>query len=123
MGSKHRADCPCEFVLRTKERDTQRRSQGSTAEERQSLGITTEEHAFVDIPHFHVSAPGPRDFMHTFLEGITPHKLAHTMWMLYHQGLATKEQIREVVNGFDYGGGACKLLRLVSRCVVGIGDW
>lgn len=91
---EHSEGCPCHFRLRTPHRDAVRRDEGATAEQLRCLGITTENHAFVGIPHIHVSQPGPKDTMHVFLEGTTRHFAAYVMYMIHHKQGASVKQVR-----------------------------
>ena len=56
-------------------------------------GRTTLEHGFVDVPHFHVARPGPKETMHAFFEGRTKQMSATTMWCVKNEGWATAAQV------------------------------
>lgn len=101
----HNLGCKCHFKLRTPVRDAKRQSKGSSSEEFQKLGITTEQHGFVRVPYVDVCRIGPKDIMHVFFEGVTRHFSAHTLFMLHHAGWATISQIQHALVTFKYGNG------------------
>lgn len=102
---EHMLGCKCHFRLRTPNRDQQRLDNGSTPAKRQRLGIVTEDHAFVRVPHVHISRPGPKDVMHVFLEGVTRHFSAYVLYMIFHTRRASKAEIQSAIQTFNYGGG------------------
>jgi hypothetical protein len=106
----HRPRCPCKWRLRSERRDAQIKQRGKK-DEMQAAGITTFDHGFVRVPHVRVSCLGPKDPMHTFLEGCTRHRSAYTLFMIYHTGRATKEQLRDAILKCDFGGGVNPLFR------------
>ena len=99
---KHVAGCPCKFRLRTPARDAARRARPHDPREQQRLGLRTEEHAFVRVPCFLVSRPGPKDAMHTFLEGCTRHLAAYTLIMMVAAGWATEQDLRVAIASHKY---------------------
>lgn len=90
----HRMGCLCHFRLRTPTRDATRKREGCSAQQLQNLGITTEMHGFVRIPHMHVAQVGPKDVMHVFLEGVTRHFAAQMLYMMHHEGWASTSEVR-----------------------------
>ena len=111
-AAEHRPGCQCHFRLRTPARD-QARGQNLTRAEMQSLGITTFNHAFVDVPHFHIATPGPKEAMHAFAEGRTKHLAAYTLWAVVHEGWATADEVRSDAVTFDWSpsGGSLGFFR------------
>ena len=79
--------------------------------EMQKAGITTFDHGFVRVPFVKVSRLGPKDTMHTYLEGVTRHRAAQTIFMIYQSGRATKKQLREDIMKCEFGGGVNPLFR------------
>ena len=98
----HVAGCCCNFRLRTPARDAARRARAPNKAEQQRLGITTEAHAFVRVPFVRVSCPGPKDVMHTFLEGITRHLAAYTLIMLVAAGWGSESEVRKAISSHKY---------------------
>ena len=98
----HVAGCCCNFRLRTPARDAARRARAPNKAEQQRLGITTEAHAFVRVPFVLVSCPGPKDVMHTFLEGITRHLAAYTLIMLVAVGWGSESEVRKAISCHKY---------------------
>ena len=105
-ADEHKRGCPCHFRLRTAAREAARPP--VTKAMMQSLGFTTLDHGFVDVPYFNIARPGPKETMHAFAEGRTAHLGAYTFWNIVKSGLATKDEIRVKVKEFDWtpGGGS-----------------
>lgn len=93
----HRPGCSCHFRLRTPKRDAKRKAQGCTQQTLRRLGITTEEHGFVRVPYVHASRLGPKDVMHVFFEGVSRHFAACILFMFYHAGWATQQQVLIII--------------------------
>ena len=93
-GAQHRNGCGCVFRLRTAEGDRALRASRPPKQKMQELGITTFDHGFVDVPHFHVAHPGPKETMHAFAEGRTKQLAATTLWCVVRAGWATAKQVR-----------------------------
>ncbi len=102
----HSPGCACHFRLRTPTRDRML-PKPLSKQLKQQLGITTEEHGLVDIPFVNRATLGPKETMHTFLEGRTKHLAAYTLWHIEKTGLATEYQIRTRASTFNWtpGGG------------------
>ena len=94
-GKPHRRGCDCVFVLRTVADDLARNSapKKPTKEQMQLLGLTTLEHGFINVPHFNVARPGPKETMHAFFEGRTKQLGACTLWSVVAEGWATETQV------------------------------
>ena len=107
-AASHRPGCQCHFRLRTPARDQARGTRLSRAE-MQTLGITTLDHGFVDVPHFQIDTPGPKEAMHAFSEGRTKHLSAYTLWSLVKEGWATEHEVRRDAASFDWSPGGANL--------------
>ena len=103
----HQPGCRCHFRLRTARRDAERPLADLTPQMKRSMGITTSNHGFVDVPHFNVARPGPKEAMHAFYEGRTKHLAAYTLWHIEYLGLASRDELRAEAQTFDWtpGGG------------------
>ena len=108
--TKHARGCPCKWLLRTEQGDAILKGKNDPIA-MQKAGITTFNHGFVRVPYVQVSRLGPKDPMHTFLEGVTRHRAAYTLFMFKHLGLATELELRETIVKCDYGGGVNPIFR------------
>ena len=110
----HDPGCCRQFALRTEERDVEHKAAGCSAAKLRELGIVTWEHAFVRVPNGGRSLaqqPGPKDAMHVWLEGVTKHVMAYTMYMMVLHGWCSQQQLRNAAAKFPWPLGEKSLSR------------